>query len=278
MSLTEALSDILCHVPRYPLYDVDFDEQFYWTVPRNSIVRPLPDFTNHCEPVSNPLKRAFDQSLASATGEIIPAVEVLNAASRTLGSDISFVAFEHCLDFVKHIAHTGFFRLINFELLPNQQCGPSGMAFWISGLSNRGCFQDEDWSVKITDKQGSWTYYIHIDDTPTVCNLLQHALPNLEKNQCAMLSVNGSEVHWDHLMPSGTLIIDLLKAHRIFQVSGTAIVLHIYCDPIDTVLSICESHPLLRDMKRNSDFEWHVVCEGQAPNCDFNIQRLAIVC
>ena len=266
VGLVDALGDILSQVPRYPHYVVDFDESFYWTVPRTSVMRPLTDFTEQADESITPIKRAFAKGcVANAVNQVPPTELDLTGPSTvaTIADELfscsRVVAFDDVLQHVLTVGNTDLFQMKTIESFLNDHDNAPGKNFWISGFSPRGCTQDPSWTLRIDDSQHSWTSYVTTNGETTVGSVVQLASPFIDSFHCASLMINGREIDWDSVLPHGDLIIVFRKAHRVIHVAGTPLVLNIFCDPIDTVQSVCNAHPLLASLNGSLQF---VVFQG----------------
>ena len=246
--LTDALGKILAQVPRYPFYSVDWDEQFYWTIPKTSVTRPLHDFTGNIPELHSSLKRPLpDEGTDPGLLSVSPAAPPQNAVQSTSHQCTSFEQVLQCVD---EDATMTVFKLIAPSLYIQEfACNP-GCNFWISGFSSRGCSQVPDWNFKIVDSQDSWTSHVFVKGNPTVGEVIQVAIPCARPVMCETLTVGGIELDWDTAMPhAGTLLIEFRKALRVIHVAGTPLVFNLFCDPIDTVRMICNDHPMLSQVQ-----------------------------
>ena len=163
----------------------------------------------------------------------------------------------HVIQFAHHHALIPFFQVDYPHLQPfeHQKDTYTNTPQWITGFTSRGDreFYTEpdqlvcEYTIQIYDIQRSWNCKLHSDTIPTIETAMQWINPFCDQFHFHAFRLDGVLKTWNDPCSGNQLEVTPYKMRINIAVSGSHEFHQIYCDPFDTVSSLCTEYPFFRE-------------------------------
>lgn len=293
IDIFDALMQLIGNIPKLPKAFVDFDDEFFWLMPKlhpETAIVPAEDDT--LLPLLT--KRSAECVESSQVKKHKTLLNVESCVETPMTTDPYLTDGDrHCkqtdcfpLDFLqplrlKVFCSNDFGEFFEWTHEGDGPCAiqdddhfrfqPNGV--WITGLHSRTSSLSQvvthvdPEETLVMDFLGTWTCRVSRGSDSSIGEVIQNAFPPILQIHCQTIAADDIYVEWDDLCHERTskIQIQFRKVKRVIHISGTKEVLSCFCDPTDTVRSLCHEHPNLKDSS-----EQHLVALEHSSVFDIN--------
>ena len=289
------LMQLVSDVPKLPAAIVEFDEEHFWLVPKmthesNLVIQNAPNeqsqgqkrsLTGNCNGLVKRHRTSNDSDIEGVAVEFDPYMSQDCVNEETCQNQQPLVEKPLRLKFAFTNICGEFFEWDAegdgpFAMSEGDHFRFSPPDVWISGFHTRelvSTFPQNAVSLSnpeettVMDLLGTWTCHVSKGNFKTVGEVISSADHSIQQCHCQNIAANHEHVDWNS--PYDTTInvikIQFRKVKKVIHLSGTRQICVCYCDPIDTVYSLCSEHPIFR-----STDDQHLVSVEHAPIASLN--------